>query len=188
MLIAPASPSGSIGWGRLRPAFAVRASGRDPRPQVGDLGATLVDWRCRLQTPPGKHSMVLGGDHFFGLGIRFLAAMDEGGRFSTPHQRGEMCAGDERLTPAKWCAYTAKADSTPVTVAIFDHPDNLRHPAKMFTMSKPFAYLGHDQRVERAGHRRGRPPVGLVLWRCRMGWRGRQISHRKAIPTLATIE
>ena len=52
---------------------------------------------------------------------------------------GEIVRGDERLTAAKWCAYTAKADGKPVTAAIFDHPGNVRHPAKMFTMSKPFA-------------------------------------------------
>jgi hypothetical protein len=52
-----------------------------------------------------------------------------------------MVRGDERLTPVKWCAYAAKADGKPVTVAVFDHPDNPRYPAKMFTMLTPFAYL-----------------------------------------------
>ena len=28
-----------------------------------------------------------------------------------------------------------------VTVALFDHPSNVRHPARMFTMTAPFAYL-----------------------------------------------
>ena len=28
-----------------------------------------------------------------------------------------------------------------MTVALFDHPQNPRHPARMFTMAKPFAYL-----------------------------------------------
>jgi hypothetical protein len=49
--------------------------------------------------------------------------------------------GDERLLRSKWCAYTANADGKPVTVAIFDHPENPRHPATFFTMRKPFAYL-----------------------------------------------
>ena len=49
--------------------------------------------------------------------------------------------GDEKLTPTKWVAYSAKADGKPVTVAMFDHPANLRHPAKMFTMNTPFAYI-----------------------------------------------
>ena len=29
----------------------------------------------------------------------------------------------------------------PVTAAIFDHPDNLRHPARMFTIGHRFVYL-----------------------------------------------
>jgi hypothetical protein len=110
--------------------------------RASDLNATLVDWRCRLQTPPGKDSMTLSGEHYFGLGMRFVASMDEGGRFFNADDKpGEIVRGDERLTPTKWCAFTAKADGKPVTVAIFDHPQNPRYPARMFTMAKPFAYL-----------------------------------------------
>jgi len=102
----------------------------------------LLDWRSRLQTPPGKDSMALTGSHYFGLGMRFVASMDDGGRFSNADDKlGEVVRGDERLTPTKWCAFTAKADGKPVTVAIFDHPQNPRYPARMFTMAKPFAYL-----------------------------------------------
>jgi hypothetical protein len=68
--------------------------------------------------------------------------MDQGGRFfNAAGQPGEVVRGSERLVPAKWAAYTAKADGKSVTVAIFDHPKNPRHPNKMFTMSPPFAYL-----------------------------------------------
>ena len=68
--------------------------------------------------------------------------MDTGGRFfNADGKTGEVISGDQRLTPTKWCAYTAKADGKPVTVAIFDHPANLRYPAKFFTMTQPFAYL-----------------------------------------------
>lgn len=107
-----------------------------------DLGATLIEWNSILQAPPGKESIKLTGHHYFGLGMRFVESMDRDGRFfNSDDRQGEVVRGDERLTPAKWCAYTAKADGRPVTIALFDHPDNLRHPARMFTMSKPFAYL-----------------------------------------------
>ncbi len=135
-----------------------------------DLGATLVQWQCSLQTPSGKDAMVLGGSHYFGLGMRFLTSMDHGGHFfNADDKRGEVVHGDEQLTPTKWCAYTAKADGRPVTVALFDHPGNLRHPAKMFTMNTPFAYLSATMNAwkepitVKAGH-----PLnlcyGVALW------------------------
>lgn len=110
--------------------------------QADDLGATLVEWRCILQTPPGKNAVTLTGYHYSGLGMRLVESMDHGGRFfNADGKTGQTVRGDERLTPTKWCAFTGKADGKPVTVALFDHPANLRHPATMFTMGKPFAYL-----------------------------------------------
>ncbi|MEN6451457.1 MAG: DUF6807 family protein [Thermoguttaceae bacterium] len=111
------------------------------------LGATLVTWRSQLELPPGKESAAISGSHYFGLGMRFVESMDRGGRFFNADDKpGEVFRGAERLTRTKWCAYTAKADGKPVTVAIFDHPKNLR-PATMFTMTKPFAYLSATMNV-----------------------------------------
>jgi len=135
-----------------------------------DLGATLIEWQSTLQTPPGKKTAVLTGDHYFGLGMRFLQSMDTGGRFFNADDKpGEIVRGDERLTPVKWCAYTAKADGKPVTVAVFDHPANLRHPAKMFTMTKPFAYLSatRNERKEPITIKAGKPldlRYGVAVW------------------------
>jgi len=109
--------------------------------QSAHQDATLVRWCCCLQTPPGKDSAIVTGHHYYGLGMRFLVSMDKDGRFfNADDLPGENING-QRLTPVKWCAYTAKADGKPVTVALFDHPSNLRYPAKMFSMTAPFAYL-----------------------------------------------
>ena len=103
---------------------------------------TLVLWNSELSTAEGVDAVKLDGHHYYGLGMRFLKSMDSGGRFfNSAKQPGEIVRGSERLVAAKWCAYTAKADGKLVTVAIFDHPSNPRHPNKMFTMSPPFAYL-----------------------------------------------
>jgi hypothetical protein len=40
-----------------------------------------------------------------------------------------------------WCAYQVSAGNREMTVAMFDHPNNPRHPATWFTMVEPFAYL-----------------------------------------------
>jgi hypothetical protein len=134
-----------------------------------DLGATLVEWQSRLQTPPGKDTAVLTGSHYFGLGMRFLQSMDGGRFFNADDKQGEIVRGDEQLTPVKWCAYTAKADGKPVTVAVFDYPKNLRYPAKMFTMMTPFAYLSatRNEWMEPIKIEAGKPlnlSYGVAVW------------------------
>ena len=104
--------------------------------------ASLVTWQSKLEVPAGKESVTLTGAHYHGLGMRFSKSMDSGGQFHNADQKtGDIVRGDERLVRSSWCAYTAKANGKPVTVAMFDHPQNLRHPATWFTMTKPFAYL-----------------------------------------------
>ncbi len=106
------------------------------------LGATLLTWQSRLQPPPERKSSLLTGEHYFGLGLRFVESMDQGGHFvNSVGSAGDSVRVSERLAAASWCAYSASADGHPVTVAVFDHPTNPRHPARMFTMAPPFAYI-----------------------------------------------
>ena len=110
--------------------------------QASDLDVTLLTWRSRFEPPPGRESATLTGSHYFGLGMRFLASMDKVGKFlNADGKTDNVVRGDEWRVRSVWCAYTAEADGKAVTVAMFDHPDNARHPATWFTMSKPFTYL-----------------------------------------------
>jgi len=110
--------------------------------QLNDFKATFLSWQSSFAVPSGKESATLTGSHYFGLGMRFLKSMDTGGQFRNAEGKsGDVVRGDERLVQARWCAYTAGANGKPVTVAMFGHPDNLRHPTQWFTMTKPFAYL-----------------------------------------------
>jgi len=110
--------------------------------QLDDIEATLLSWQSSLGVPSGKKSMTLSGSHYFGLGMRFLESMDIGGEFlNAADQAGDIVRGTERISRADWCAYIAEADGKPVTIAIFGHPKNLRHPTHWFTMTAPFAYL-----------------------------------------------
>jgi len=105
-----------------------------------DIPATLLTWRSRLSPPEGKGPAKLTGSHYFGLGMRFVESMDAAGTFfNSERGEGVLVRGSERVTPARWCAYTSQVDGKPVTVALFDHPKNAR-PAYFFTM-RPFAYL-----------------------------------------------
>lgn len=103
---------------------------------------TLLDWQTILKS---EKKVDLTGGHYYGLGLRFDASMDKEGRFfNNTGKEGEIFRGDERLTPCRWMAYTAKLDNRPITVAVFDHPSNhIRMTA--FTMGdtgNSFAYLG----------------------------------------------
>ncbi|MBI2421468.1 MAG: PmoA family protein [Candidatus Hydrogenedentes bacterium] len=104
--------------------------------------AALLTWESRFEVPAGKEKAVLGGSHYFGLGMRFVESMDTVGEFAVPQGAlGEIVRGDEHLTAAPWCAYTAPAGGHSVTVALFGDPGNVRHPPLWFTMKEHFAYI-----------------------------------------------
>jgi hypothetical protein len=80
--------------------------------------------------------------------MRFIKSMDKVGRHRNADGKpGTVFRGDERLVRSTWCAYTADANGKLVTVAMFGHPDNPRHPATWFTMTKPFAYLSATMKL-----------------------------------------
>ena len=75
-----------------------------------DLGANLITWWSSL-TPDTEATLT--GHHYYGLGMRFAAGMDRAGTFiNTAGAEGEVFRGDERLTQANWCAYTAEHGKT----------------------------------------------------------------------------
>lgn len=138
--------------------------------RMKDLEVTLLTWQSKFQLPSGKEYATLTGAHYHGLGMRFLKSMDADGQFrNAAGKTGEVVRGDERLVRSIWCAYTANANGKPVTVAMFDHPENPRHPAAWFTMAKPFAYLSATLNLHKEPLRvdRCRPLVlryAVALW------------------------
>jgi len=106
------------------------------------IDATLLTWRSRL-TPAGERaSAMLSGAHYVGLGMRFPASLDKTATFpNASRQPGDIVRGDERVVRANWSACTGDVDGHAITVALFDHTDNARHPATWFTMRDPFAYM-----------------------------------------------
>jgi hypothetical protein len=107
------------------------------------IDATLLTWKTKLAAADKDKPLALKGDHYYGLGMRFVRAMDKGGQFIFPNNMsfGVLVRGDEHVTPAEWCAYTARTEGKDVTVAMFNDPANPRKVAHWFTMTKPFAYL-----------------------------------------------
>jgi hypothetical protein len=130
----------------------------------------LLTWQSHFEAPDANESVTLSGSHYQGLGLRFVRSMDLEGEFRNADGKpGVVFRGEERLVRSRWCAYTAKADGKDVTVAMFDHPGNERHPATWFMMNKPFAYLSatlalHEQPLKVEP---GKPLVlryGVALW------------------------
>ena len=133
------------------------------------IDTALLTWTSRFTLPQGKEKAVLTGGHYHGLGMRFVQSMDADGTFrNVARADGEVVRGDEKLTPAAWCAYSAEADGNPVTAAMFDAPDNPR-PALWFTMHTPFAFLSATMNTwkEPLEVTPGEPLVvryGVALW------------------------
>lgn len=138
--------------------------------QMGKPKATVVTWASHLWTPEDANGVVLNGSHYHGLGLRFVRSMDGTGEFrNANNDPGVIFRGEERLSRAKWCAYTAQAEGKTVTVAMFDHPENPRYPATWFTMAKPFAYMSatwrlHEEPLKLARGDRLKFRYAVVLW------------------------
>jgi len=134
--------SGQVDWLTSEGTHLLRERRIVETYRAGDLGATLLTWRTHLEPAPGRAAATLSGSHYFGLGMRFVESMDRVGRFfHAAGKEGHVVRGTERLTRTKWVAYVAPAGGKTVTVAMFDHPENSRHPATMFTMVEHFAYV-----------------------------------------------
>ena len=101
---------------------------------------SLLDWTSRFALPEGAGPARLTGREYHGLGVRFVQSMDTGGRFL--NSEGGATVETTNAKRARWCSYSAKLESgAPVTLAIFDHPENPRSPADWFTMTSGFAYM-----------------------------------------------
>ena len=107
-----------------------------------EADVTLLWWTTTLAPAPGKDSIKLTGSHYFGLGLRFVQSMDKADRFFFADQQPKAAPvrGVEKVTPSAWAAFGGAVDGKEVTVAMFDHPANIRQ-AHWFTMYAPFAYL-----------------------------------------------
>jgi hypothetical protein len=135
--------------------------------RVAEGPATVVLWKTELSAPAGRGPAKLTGAAYFGLGMRFVQSMDKGGEhFNSDGKTGVAGTNNVR---AAWSAYTAAADGKPVTVAMFDSPNNPRHPATWFTMDQGFAYVAAtlDLSKEPLVIEAGKPLVlryGVAAW------------------------
>ena len=156
-----------------------------------DAGATLLTWSSRLRPAEGKDAVDLApARHYFGLGLRPVRAMDNGTFLNPTGKEGETVRGTERLVRAPWCAYHAAIDGRAVTVAMFDHPGNPRHPATWFTMTAPFAYLSATLNLHREPMALGAGQTlslvyGVALWDGKTGAEEIEKAYRRWVALAA---
>jgi hypothetical protein len=137
--------------------------------------ASLITWQMTLRPPADKDSVKLWGRHYFGLGMRFAPSMDEGSRLLfPPGVEGAAVRGAERLTDAKWCAVQGHVDGQPVTVAMFDSPENKPRSVSWFTMDTPFTYLAatlklHEEPLQITKNEPLRLRYAIVAWDGQIG-------------------
>lgn len=106
--------------------------------------ATLLTWTSRLTAPEGSAPVSLATQRsYVGLGFRFPKSMDRGAaRFLFPDGKDSTpVRNSEKVTRDRWCACVGPVDGKTVTVAMFSHPKNYRHPASWFTMSDGLTYM-----------------------------------------------
>lgn len=107
------------------------------------LPATLLTWTSGLG-PAGKQQDVrlFTARTYVGLGFRFPKSMDNAARFTFPDGKDSTpVRNTEKVTRDRWCACTGPVEGKTVTVAMFAHPDNFRHPCAWFTMSDSLTYM-----------------------------------------------
>jgi hypothetical protein len=149
--------SSSVSDSRGKAEFAIRQTidwvapgdrclAEEAREITGHMGviphASLLIWKSSFRPGGERDSVKMWGRHYFGLGMRFVEAMDQGSHFLYARSEpGEVVRGTERLTKAKWCAVQGNVEGQKVTVAMFDLSSKARREVTWFTMHAPFAYL-----------------------------------------------
>ncbi len=125
------SPRGETVLEEVRRLVLEPGVGRDPR---------VMPWSSSLTAPKAGPGALLTGANYNGLGARFPAGMDKGGRFLDA--AGHEGVADTLGRRSSWASYAAEAaPGRPVTLVLLDGRDNPRAPATWFTMERPFAYL-----------------------------------------------
>lgn len=164
----------------------VAEEARQIRACVGVISnASLLTWQSALRPASDHDKIELWGRHYFGLGLRFVESMDEGSEFvMAGGEAGTGVRGSEKLTRSAWCAVQGDAGGNPVTLALFDDPDNPRHPATWFTMTSPFAYLAatlrlHEEPLMVAKGHELTCRYGLALWDGRIEKEKIEAAYRK---------
>ncbi|MCX8065102.1 MAG: PmoA family protein [Candidatus Hydrogenedentes bacterium] len=103
--------------------------------------ANVIFWKTNLKNP-SNDKVELGGNHYFGLGVRLLTTPIEKVKIITNFEENlENVRGDEYLRTSPWCALTLENEKGSFSVLLVDLKSSVRYPARWFTMRVPFVYV-----------------------------------------------
>ena len=163
---------------KSRADFLVELSGRNrtacraqrtPRDRRLRLGRNQAD-PAHMANPPGNRRRAkqccspASGIVGWACGWWSLWTSAAGFFFNSDRTEGVFVHNSERVTPAKWCAFSSQVNGRPVTIAIFDCPKN--HPAARFSPCGRSPTWRNDQLVEGAARR----DIGTNRWSSATAW------------------
>jgi hypothetical protein len=98
------------------------------------------DWESEITAQHEAITIDASKHPYSGLGIRFPHSMDFGKTLNSNGTTDFKKASGER---AKWCSYSGSMGQGKgqVSVAMFDAPENPRHPTPFFVMNDKFGYM-----------------------------------------------
>jgi hypothetical protein len=98
------------------------------------------DWESEITARKEAITMDASKNPYNGLGVRFPHSMDFGKTLNSNGTTDFKKASGER---AKWCSYSGSMGEGKgqVSLAMFDAPENPRHPTPFFVMNDKFGYM-----------------------------------------------
>lgn len=131
------------------PANALLVERRTLTVTVGEQDQEVaLQWDARFQVGDAARRVVLSGDNYSGLGMRFHKELDPFSTHSNSRNELDLHTAAYDVSQARWSAVTFSIPSHPISVALFGDPANSRGDAHFFTMVKPFTYLSATQGID----------------------------------------
>lgn len=110
-----------------------------------------LQWKSAFEVGGKTNTVALNatGHNYLGLGMRFLQELDPLAEQFNPDGRPDLTGRKQDLSPHAWSAVSFDRPGAAATIALFDHPSNVRSPALFFTMKQPFAYVSATQALDK---------------------------------------
>ena len=107
-----------------------------------------LQWDARFQVGDAASRVVLSGDNYNGLGMRFRKELDPFSKHSNSRSEPDLRTTAYDVSQGRWSAVTFSVPSHPFSVALFGDPANPQGDTHFFTMVKPFTYLSATQGID----------------------------------------